>query len=86
MPRISEFYGISVYMYFNDHAPPHFHARYADDEATISIDDVQLLEGTLPRRARNLAFEWASLRQLQLRENWDRARHGEPLEPIDPLE
>src|SRR4051794_8387082 len=35
LPRISEFYGIVVEMYFADHAPPHFHARYAGDEALI---------------------------------------------------
>ncbi len=39
MPEISRFYGIIIYMYINDHNPPHFHARYNEFEATISIND-----------------------------------------------
>ncbi|MGE5195460.1 MAG: DUF4160 domain-containing protein, partial [Deltaproteobacteria bacterium] len=37
MPRISQFYGIAVYLYYRDHAPPHFHAIYAEHEAEIEI-------------------------------------------------
>ena len=36
MPRLSEFYGIVIYMYFADHNPPHFHAIYAEHEAPIT--------------------------------------------------
>ncbi|MCO6498116.1 MAG: DUF4160 domain-containing protein [Chitinophagaceae bacterium] len=39
MPRISAFYGILVYMYYNDHEPPHFHAIYGDYEVLININD-----------------------------------------------
>jgi hypothetical protein len=38
MPTICSFYGILIRMFFNDHAPPHFHARYGEFEATIDID------------------------------------------------
>jgi hypothetical protein len=38
VPRISEFYGIVIEMYFADHAPPHFHARYSGEEALIVIE------------------------------------------------
>ena len=85
MPTISRFFGITIRMYFGDHAPPHFHAQYAEDEALIRIDDRSLVEGRLPRRALALVREWAALHALELTENWDRARRRLPLHPIAPL-
>jgi len=55
MPTICSFYGILIRMFFNDRAPPHFHARYGEFEATIDIDTLSVLEGELTRRA--LAIE-----------------------------
>jgi hypothetical protein len=51
MPRVSEFFGILIYMYYEDHSPPHFHAIYGDNEALIAIQDLALLKGYLPPRA-----------------------------------
>ena len=85
MPRLAEFYGIVIYMYWSDHAPPHFHAVYAGDEAQIRIDDGSVLEGSLPRTAARLVREWAELRRTELLADWDRAQRPEPLEPIDSL-
>ncbi len=70
MPEISRFYGIIIYMYINDHNPPHFHARYNEFEATISINDFALLKGKLPAKAYTLVIEWALLHQDELIENW----------------
>ena len=86
MPRISQFYGIAVYMYYRDHAPPHFHAIYGEYEAQIEIASASILEGELPRKARNLVEEWAQANRAQLDRDWDLARTGHPLEPIEPLE
>lgn len=86
MPCVSEFFGIAVYMYYNDHAPPHFHAEYSEHEASLSIESLDVLEGSLPRRARNLVTEWALLRRAELRVNWELARQGLPLERIEPLD
>lgn len=86
MPRISEFYGILIYMYYQDHAPPHFHAMYAEHEAEIAIDTGAMLRGSLPRRARRMVEEWAQAHRLELEDDWERARAGEPLAQIDPLE
>ena len=47
MPVISEFFGILIMIYFNDHAPPHFHARYGDFEALIQIDPLGVLKGSI---------------------------------------
>ena len=86
MPRISEFYGIAIYMYFNDHAPPHFHAEYGKDEAQFAIDSLDVLVGSIPRRSKSLVLEWASLYRGELRENWELARQGLPLNEIPPLD
>ena len=86
MPRISQFYGIAIYLYYRDHAPPHFHAIYAEYEATVEIATAGILEGKLPRKARGLVAEWAKAHREQLQHNWDLARAGQPLEPIAPLE
>ena len=86
MPRVSEFFGITTSMYFNDHAPPHFHAYYGGQEAVVVIDTLDIYAGSLPRRALALVLEWAALYRQDLRTNWERARHGETLDRIEPLE
>jgi len=87
MPRISAFYGIVVWMYWDgdDHSVPHFHARYGGVWASKAIDDLRVLAGQLPRRAQRLVFEWARLHQQEFLANWQRARLGEPLERIARL-
>jgi len=61
MPTISAFYGILIRMFFNDHAPPHFHARYGEFEATIDINSLEVLQGGLPDRAFRIVQEWAMI-------------------------
>jgi hypothetical protein len=70
MPRIAEFYGIAIYMYFRDHAPPHFHAIYGRYDAEVEITTGDILKGTLPRRAARLVWEWRQEYQHELEENW----------------
>ena len=86
LPKISEFLGISIYMYYQEHGVPHFHARYGSDEALISIADFAVLDGWLSPRCRRLVVEWAGLHQNALLMNWERARQHQPLDPIPPLE
>ena len=88
MPRISAFYGIVIWMYYDEvhhRGRPHFHATYADDEATIDIESLAIIAGALPPRGQRLVIEWARAHQSELRDNWARARRNEPLQPIDPL-
>ena len=86
MPRISAFYGIVITMYWRerDHPVPHFHASYAGQAASISVEG-EVLGGSLPLRALRLVREWAGLHRDELLANWERARDYEPLAPIDPL-
>ena len=85
MPQVSSFYGIVIYLYYRDHAPPHFHAIYGDDEAVVSIAAATITAGSLPRRARNLVEEWAVLHREELQRDWDLARANQPLDRIPPL-
>ena len=86
MPEVCRFYGIVISIYYNDHGPPHFHARYGDHQAVIGIDSLTMLQGRLPPRARGLVVEWASLRQAELWSAWLSARRGDPISRIAPLD
>ncbi|MHB8295059.1 MAG: DUF4160 domain-containing protein [Acidimicrobiales bacterium] len=86
MPRLAEFYGIVIYMYWKDHAPPHFHAIYGGDEALIRIEDARVMEGSLPATASRLVREWAEAHRDELTANWKRAQRPEALQPIEPLQ
>ena len=70
MPTISRFYGVAIQMFWTDHAPPHFHALYAEHEASFDIRTLAVIRGALPRRARALILEWAVLHQADLLEDW----------------
>lgn len=72
MPELSRFFGIVIYMFWSDHNPPHFHAKYGGEEALITLDG-EVLQGSLPRRALSLVLEWL-------------AQQRRALNPIEPLE
>ena len=82
MPTVAWFYGIAIAMYYNDHNPPHFHARYGQSRAIIAIADGRVLAGSLPPTALRLATDWALAHHRDLEENWARARADAPLERI----
>jgi len=85
LPEISRFFGIVISMYYNDHLPPHFHARYGGQEVQVYLESHRVV-GELPRRALALVLEWYSLHRPELLENWERARERVPLRSIKPLE
>jgi hypothetical protein len=72
-------------MYFDGHNPPHFHAIYAGNEAEITIEPIEILEGKLPARAASMVFEWAALHQRELLRNWHRLHNEQMAERIKPL-
>ncbi|MFY9615823.1 MAG: DUF4160 domain-containing protein [Candidatus Dormiibacterota bacterium] len=86
MPRISAFYGISIYMYWNegDHQVPHFHAHHGGRRASLSLEGA-VLAGEVGARELGLIREWAQLHGDELLANWERARNAEILVPIEPL-
>lgn len=85
MPRLSQFYGIAVYMYYRDHPPPHFHAIYGEHEAVFEIATGTVIAGGLPRRARTLVEDWLAAHRVELQQDWDLAAADQPLLPIPPL-
>jgi hypothetical protein len=72
-------------MFFDEHAPPHFHAKYAEYEASIEIQTLSLLRGQLPPKALSLVVEWAALHQDELLSDWELAELRTELNPIAPL-
>lgn len=86
LPEISRFLGIIIVMYYNDHAPPHFHAKYGDFEAVVDIETGEVLEGRVPPRVLGLVQEWREYHRGELMEDWNLARERRALKRIDPLE
>lgn len=86
MPTISRFYGILIRMFFDEHAPAHFHAEYGEFAAEIAIETLQILAGELPRRALALVLEWAALHRAELLEDWDLCRQHQQPKKIQPLD
>jgi Domain of unknown function (DUF4160) len=85
MPEISRFFGIIIAMFYDEHNPPHFHARYGEAQAVIEIDSLRVLEGGLPPRALGLVIEWAAQHREALLRNWQLTREEKPPEKIAPL-
>ena len=85
MPELSRFLGISIMMYFDDHNPPHFHVKYNEYRALISILELKVIEGLLPARILGLVVEWAELHKDELIKNWDMVKNTGKFIKIDPL-
>jgi len=85
MPEISRFFGIVIRMYYNDHAPPHVHAEYQGEKVLLDFSG-NILRGTMgSKTAIRLVREWIDLHGSELEADWNHARAGTPLRPIDPL-
>jgi len=85
MPEICRFLGISIYMYYKDHTPPHFHAQYNEYAITVEIE-TGVVEGRFPKRALSAVLEWLDIHKDELIKNWQLAIDRKPLNTIDPLE
>ena len=85
MPEISRFFGIIIAIFYDDHNPPHFHARYAEKKVAIEIGTLKILDGVLSPRALGLVMEWASLHESELLEGWKLAKDNKPPLKIEPL-
>jgi hypothetical protein len=85
MPVISRFLGIVIAMYWNDHSPPHFHAKYGGYEIKVFILDGST-EGEFPRRALKHVLEWHSMHKEELLADWELCEQRQMPRPIEPLE
>jgi hypothetical protein len=73
-------------MYFADHPPPHFHARYSGENAKIAIESGEVLAGALSPRALGLVREWLELHRGELSANWELAVSNRQPQKIEPLQ
>lgn len=85
MPTISMFRGIKVYINYKDHMPPHFHAQYGEDQVIVSINDIDVIDGKLPKKQLQMLLGWAAFHQSELLENWELAVRQQQTFPIEPL-
>ena len=85
MPEICRFLGISIYMYFLDHNPPHFHVEYNEYQAQIDISGLNIIKGELPPRVYGLVVEWAAQHKEELDFNWNEGRKTGKLKKIEGL-
>ena len=88
MPEISRFFGIIIRMYLEVGAPhhfPHLHAYYQDNIAVFSIDPIELISGSMPKRQQRFIEAWAELHQEELLVDWHRLQAGQKPLPIEPL-
>ena len=86
MPEISRFYGIFITINFNDHNPPHFHARYGEQNGIFDIQSMKMLEGNLPKIAVKLVSKWIAIHEIELMENWNLVKNEQLPIKITPLD
>ena len=84
MPVVSMFLGIIITMYYNEHKPPHFHAKYQEHKAAFNFDG-EMTEGSMPPGKVKLIAAWAELHKDELAANWELAENGKDVYKIDPL-
>ena len=85
MPVISRFFGIVIFMFWREHAPPHFHAKYGDEDVVVEIETGKVT-GRMSRRGIALVQEWRELHKRELLDNWKLAEQKKSLKYIEPLE
>ena len=86
MPEISRFFGIIIFMYFDEHNPPHFHVKYNEERAVLSIQELKVMEGKLSKRALSMVLEWANEHRDELLNNWNSLQTTGNFSKIAPLE
>ena len=85
MPEICRFLGVVIFMLYDDHAPPHFHAEYGEYKMSVNIE-TGVVSGTFPPRALRAVMEWHELNREKLMEDWGLAAKHQALKKIPPLE
>lgn len=84
MPEICRFWGIIIAMFADDHNPPHFHIRYGDYQAIVTIEK-GVVKGEIPSSVLKQVFRWMELHKEELMMNWVRLQNGEEVQKINPL-
>jgi len=88
MPELCRFFGIIIRMFAEAGGPhhvPHFHAYYQNEVGIYSLDPIELIAGSLPKRQHRLVEAWAELHQTELMSDWQLLQDGRKPTPIQPL-
>lgn len=85
MPIVSEFYGIKIIFYWNDHYPPHFHAEYSEYKILVDIEKATVIKGIFPFKQLKLVLAWCEIHKNELRDNWENAQQYKQIKKIEPL-
>ena len=85
MPTISRFFGIIISMYWDEHNPPHFHVRFGEYKCSVSITDITVIVGELPKKQERLVLAWAEIHQKELLQNWELCQKDKQPMQIEPL-
>jgi len=70
MPTLAIVDGVKIQLYFDEHAPPHFHAVFAEFVVQIQIDPLQVLRGSLPPAKLQVVLAWAEKNNDKLMSAW----------------
>ena len=84
MAELCRFCGIIIAMFADDHNPPHFHIRYGDYDAIITIDS-GIVKGNMPSKELKMIFKWMDDHKEELKDNWNRLQNGEEVIKIKPF-
>ena len=84
MPEISRFYGIIIYMYYNEHNPPHFHFSFGEYKGVMYIK-TGIIEGKIPAKVIKKIIAWAEIHEKNLLKTWDLLQEGKRITRIKPL-
>jgi hypothetical protein len=71
MPRVAFFFGISIYMYLDDHGVPHCHAIYGDYAGSFSLQSGELMAGEIPPQQAKKIKDFILANQAELMEKWN---------------
>lgn len=74
MPVVAIVDGVKLYIYPNDHPPPHFHALFAEFRAVFDVETLKMIRGRLPLAKQKAIVRWAEPRKTKLLEAWNRAQ------------
>lgn len=85
MPLVCEFFGIKIYIYWEDHSPPHFHAKYNEFEIFVDIRKAVVIKGFFPAKELKLVLAWCEIYQDDLLNDWNLAKESKELVRIKPL-
>lgn len=81
MSAIDIIKGILIYMYGQDHNPPHLHIKDGGEWFTITIQS-RLVEGKGSSRTINIINEYIDKHEVELLALWEKAQRGETIEKI----